>query len=165
MDATQVDLLVIGTPQTGKSTLINTLAEQTFTDNKLWHYGLLYVNEQIRVQFMEPPSQANFDYLQLREVIAQQATDGMIVMLDARDTNTFGGSVSILETIHAHHPTMPVVVGANYQDIDGAWSAQDIQMGLGIPEHMPVVACSSHNMNLARELVLALLYKVLGIAT
>jgi signal recognition particle receptor subunit beta len=160
-----VEFIVLGLPQSGKTTFIRTICTQVKAQNNQqgkWLYGLLPVDENLRIHFMEPPTRLEFDFMWTREVIAECEPDGFIVTLNAADTEGFGAAVCILQTIRACHPEIPVVVAANFQDVNGAFSAADIHMGLELPEDMPVIDCISNRSSMVKEPVLELLYRVLG---
>lgn len=162
-----VEFIVLGLPQTGKTTFIRTISPQVkWQDNQPgnWFYGLLPVDENLRVHFMEPPATPEFDFMWMREVISECNPDGFIVTINAADTGGFGAAVYILQTIRAQHPDTPLVIAANFQDVTGAFTAQDIQMGLRLPEDMPVIDCVATRTSMVKEPVLELLYRVLGAA-
>jgi signal recognition particle receptor subunit beta len=162
-----VEFIVVGLPQTGKTTFIRTISTQVKSQTNQhgkWLYGLLPVDENLRIHFMEPPTRLEFDFIWTREVITECEPDGFIVALNASDTEGFGAAVYILQTIRACHPDIPVVVAANFQDVEGAFPAEDIHMGLQLPEDMPVLNCISNRASMVKEPVLELLYRVLGAA-
>jgi uncharacterized protein len=163
-----VEFIVLGLPQSGKTTFIKSISrdiqwQEDQTNN--WLFGLLPVDDNLKIQFMEPPATPEFDFMWTREVIADTEADGFIVTMNAADTHSFGAAVYVLQTIRAYHPESPIVIAANFQDVQGAWSADDIRMGLQIPDDMPVLNCVAFQPGSVKQPVLELLYKVLGAAS
>ena len=103
-----------------------------------------------------------FDFIAMRELITSADATAYIVLIDSTDPDKFGEALSILQTIRVYHPDTPVIVAANKQDIPAAWSADDIRIGLGIPDEIPVIPCASTNSSMVKDAVLRLLYLIFG---
>lgn len=156
-----VEIIVIGLNGSGKSSLLKSISQQTTAEND-WFIGRLAVDENLYVHFLEPPLGPQFDYLMIRDVIAQNDVEGFIVVMDSTQPARFGESVSILQTVRACHADTPVVVACTRPDGPDAWAAADIQLALGIEQHVPVLPVIATDFNSVREAVLQLLYKVFG---
>jgi len=156
-----VEILVVGLPHSGKSQLLDTL-NPNHEEEQGWRLTWIQIEDNLQARFVEPPSQTAFDFIWTREVIAGADIDGCIVMCDSSRIETFGETVSILETVRAFHPGLPLVMAANKQDHQQAWSANDLRLALGIPDDIRVVSCTASNIDTVREVVLQLLYDVLG---
>lgn len=162
-DSTEIiEIIITGLPQTGKTTFIRSLCSTVHVDGdgEGWHYGALPIDKELTVHFVEPPQMKHFDFLWMRELIASAEVAGYICLFDSVDTRLFGESVAILETIRSEHPGMPLAVAANRQDLAGAWTPDDIRMGLGIPDDIPVLPCIANKQSLVREIVIELLYRI-----
>lgn len=166
-DTTQVvEIIVVGLANSGKTTFIKTISQHTQWENaesQGWLFGQLSLDDALIVHFLEPPALNTFDFMWLRELISGSSAAGYIVVLDSARTDRFGESISILQTIRAYHPDTPVVVAATKQDTIQAWSADDIRLGLRIPEEIPVLPCVSSQLPLVKEAVLQLLYRIFGV--
>jgi uncharacterized protein len=161
--ATVLDILVMGLGGSGKTTLMQTISQRTqWKNNQVngWHFGQVVVDEGLKLHFHEPPAHRSFDFLWMRELVAQADVAGFIVVFDCTSPCHFGESLSILQTIRAYHEDTPCVVAANKQDDPNAWSANDIQIGLGIPNTIPVIPSVASQLPMVREVVLQLLYRV-----
>ncbi|GAB4522931.1 MAG: hypothetical protein OHK0046_36180 [Anaerolineae bacterium] len=163
IEAITVEILVTGLPSSGKSTLMQTISHQTGYENDdptSWHTGTLTVEEGLDVHFVEPPSLDHFDFIELRDLISDADVHGFIVMCDSTLPEFFGETLSILQMIRAYHPETPCVLVGNKQDEDHAWSAEDIRIGLGIPNDILVLPCVAMEQRSVKQIVLALLYKI-----
>jgi signal recognition particle receptor subunit beta len=161
-----VEVIVIGLAGAGKTTFIQTISHSTQWhggESPGWLMGQLAVEDGLTVHFLEPPTMKQFDYLWIRDLIADADTSGFIVLMDSARENQFGEAVSILQTIRAYHPETPVVVAATKPDSPDAWRAEDIRVALGIPEDIPLLACNATNVEMVKETVLQLLYRIFGV--
>jgi hypothetical protein len=73
---------------------------------------------------------------------------------------TFREARSILNTFRSYAP-VPYVVAANKQDLEDAWSPEDLRIALHIPGEVKVVPCVAIDQESAQLVVLELLYSVL----
>jgi signal recognition particle receptor subunit beta len=156
-------IIVIGLPETGKSTFVKTISQSTVWDgveSQGWLSGQLTVDENLLVYFLEPPEMKNFDFMWLRELIVDAEADGFVVLMDSSQPDYFGGVVSIIQTIRANHPDVPIVTATTRQDDPHAWSADDIRVGLRFPKEIPVLPCVCYDAKMVKEVVLQLLYKI-----
>lgn len=160
-DTTVLDILVMGLGGSGKTTLMQTISQRTqWRKNNTWHIGEVVVDERLTLSFLEPPAHRSFDFLWMRDLIAQSEVTGYIVVFDCTMPEYFGEAVSILHTIRAYHEDTACVVAANKQDHAHAWGAEDIRIGLGIPTNIPVLPCIASSLPMVREVVLQLLYRI-----
>ncbi len=164
-ESTTLEILMMGLGGAGKTTFMQTLTPVTRWQHNQpgeWHSGRVMVDQSLMLNFLEPPARHSFDFLWMRELIASSEVAGFIVLFDCTTPEYFGEAISILQMIRAWHEATPCVVAANKQDHPGAWSAEDIRIGLGIPDDIPVLPCISQDVNLVREVVLSLLYRIFG---
>ena len=161
-----VEIIVIGMAQSGKSAFINTISHATVWDGaeaNSWLSGQLTVDDALTVYFLEPPPMKEFDFMWLRELVSESSASGYIVLIDSTQSEYFGKSLSILQTIRSYHPTVPVVVAVTKQDVDGCWGSEDIRLGLRIPDNIPTLPCNTGDIESVKEVVLQLLYLVPGL--
>ena len=159
-------IIVIGLPDTGKTTFVKTISQSTVWDgieSQGWLSGQLTVDENLLVYFLEPPEMKHFDFMWLRELIAETEADGFVVLMDSAQPDHFGGAVSIIQTIRANHPGVPIVTATTRQDDPHAWSSEDIRMGLRFPNEIPVLPCICSKPKMVKEIVLQLLYKIFDV--
>ncbi|NWF69870.1 MAG: GTP-binding protein [Chloroflexi bacterium] len=160
-----VKIVVIGMPGCGKTSFIQSVCTDVSRHQQglsTWVFGRLRVDERLTLQFAEPPSRKVADFMWMRDLIASMRASGYIVLLDSTRSQSFGKFISILYTIRGYDLNIPVVVGTNKQDQPGAWSAEDIRMGLRIHDDVPVLPCVAKNRALVEDVVVQLLYQMLG---
>ncbi len=157
-----VDVAVLGVPGAGKTTFLKTISQQTYWHDNGWLSGMLAIDEGLYAEFLEPPAMNEFDFLWLRELVENFQSSGYIIVMDSADTANFGAAIFILHTVRAYYPDTPVVVAANKQDFNGAWSTEDLRLSLGIAEEVPIIPCVANNIESVRDAVLELLYRVLN---
>lgn len=165
VDVEVLEILVIGLPGSGKTSLMKTISQHTFYENDDpadWHLGELAVDTNLHVQFMEPPAVSGFDFIYLRDIIVNMDVPAFMVVMDSTASEFFGETIGILQTVIAHHPTTPCVLVANKQDQPDAWSPDDIRMGLGIPDTIAVLPCTASQTASVKEVVLQTLYHIYG---
>jgi len=157
-----VEIMLMSLPGCGKTTFIKTISQQTALEQD-WFFGVLPLDDGLTLQFIEPPSTTEFDFIWMQELVANANVPGYIVIIDSAQPSLFGETISILQTIRSIHPDVPIIVAANHQDSPDAWSTDDIRIGLGIPEDIAVLPCVANDAELVKESVVQLLYLVLGL--
>jgi signal recognition particle receptor subunit beta len=156
-------IVVMGLPGSGKSTFIQTISEEVNRQKQAfssWLFGKVTVDDSLMIHFAEPPSKRVTDFMWMRELIATMRASAYIVVLDSTRPQSFGKFISILYSIRGFDETLPVVVAANKQDNDGAWSAQDIRYGLRIGDDIPVIPCAAMTRPTVEDVVIALLQQM-----
>jgi signal recognition particle receptor subunit beta len=156
-----IEILVTGLPEAGKSTFLDTISTRT-GNAQGWYCGDVQVDEALSLKFLEPPGLRHFDFMWLRELIEHVQVPGFLVICDSTRPEYFGAVVALLETIHFNHPKVPCILVTNKQDDEGAWSSEDIRMGLGIPDFIEVIPCRAQNRADVKRVVVQMLYKILG---
>jgi signal recognition particle receptor subunit beta len=154
-----VEILVTGLPQAGKSTFLEAITTDTQSAQG-WYWGNVMVDDSLKIKFLEPPGLKHFDFLWLRGLVEHVTVDAFVVVCDSTRPEYFGAVVSLLEVIHFNHPNTPCVLVGNKQDIDGAWAAEDIRLGLGIPDIIDVSPCTAPNRGDVKRIVVDILYKI-----
>ncbi len=156
-----IEILITGLPEAGKSTFVETISTRT-RNAQGWYCGDVHVDETLALKFLEPPGLRQFDFMWLRELIEHVQVPGFIVICDSTRPEYFGAVVALLETIHYNHPDTPCILVTNKQDDSSAWSAEDIRLGLGIPDFIEVVPCRAQSRADVKRIVVQMLYKILG---
>lgn len=160
VDTKVLEILVTGMPEAGKSTFVRTISSHV-QEAQGWLTGAVTANEYLRLRFLEPPQQPEFDFIWLRELIEHVDVPGYIVVCDSTRTDYFGALVALLETIHLNHPDTPCMLVANKQDHPDAWPAEDIRLGLGLPDSIQVVGCTATDIKDVKHAIVQLLYCIL----
>ena len=160
-----VKFMVTGLSQSGKTSFIKTMSQYTEWQNepgKSWFFGRVRVDDSLILHFYEPPMDRQFDFMWLRDIMGRMRATGFIVMADSTRPQDFGQFLSILYTVRGFHASMPIIVAANKQDSSRAWSAEDIELGLGLRD-FTVIPCIANEYDTVRDIVVELLYQVLNI--
>ncbi len=164
-DQQTLKIIVMGLPNAGKSSFIQTISDEVHRQQHAfssWFFGRLAVDQYLTLQFAEPPSGKVADFMWMRELVGTMRAAGYILMVDSTRSQSFGKFASILYTIRGFDLTMPVVVATNKQDQPSAWSHEDIRIGLHIGSDVPVLPCVANNRALVEEVVVQLLYQMMG---
>lgn len=154
-----VEIIVTGMPGSGKSTFIKTICPRS-RELHGWYTGDLSVDDELRLKFLEPPKLKQFDFIWLRELIEHVNVPGFVVMCDSTQPEYFGAVVCLLETIKAYHPETPCILVANKHDDPRAWHVDDIRLGLGIPDSIPVVPCIASEFEYVKDVIIKMLYQI-----
>jgi signal recognition particle receptor subunit beta len=159
--ATQtLEILVTGLPNSGKSTFVKTISTRT-REAQGWTTGDLNVDTNLQLKLLEPPRVRQFDFMWLRELIEHVEVPAFIVVCDSTKPEYFGAVVGLLETIHYNHTGVPCVLVTNKDDQLNAWPADDIRIGLGIPDFIDVISCNAKRRADVKRIIVRLLYKIL----
>jgi signal recognition particle receptor subunit beta len=157
-----VRLIVTGLARSGKSQFIQSISQYTEwqdEDATGWFFGRVRVDSSLILHFLEPPIDSTYDFMWLRDIVSKMHATGFVVMVDSTRPQTFGEFLSIVYTIRGFHADAPLVVAANKQDRPNAWSATDLQLGLGIRD-VTVLPCVAHDRGSVRDIVVDLLQQI-----
>lgn len=158
-----VNIAILGLYGAGKTTFINTISQRTAQRGEgmaTWQYGQVDVDESLTLQFTEPPSAERFDFIWLRALIAEMDAAGYIVMVDSTKPESFGEFISVLYTIRAQHPDVPILVAANKQNHYRAWSTNDLKVMLRINDDIPIMPCIATDFEVVKNVVLRVMYTI-----
>lgn len=164
----QVEIMkigVLGLYGAGKSTFIDTICKKTLTRGEgtaQWFLGQVAVDETLMLQFQEPPSAERFDFMWLRDLVEGLDVHGYIIIVDSTKPETFGEFISVLYTIRAQHPGIPIVVAANKQNHYRAWSTNDLRVMLRISDDIPIMPCIASDFEVVKNVVLRIMYTIFG---
>jgi small GTP-binding protein len=122
-------------------------------------FGRITVDEELVLYLFGTPGQRRFDFMW--EVLSEGML-GFIVLLDSARSETFREARSILE-IFRSYASVPYVVAANKQDLEDAWSPEDLRIALRIPREVKVLPCVATDRESVKRVLLELLYSILEI--
>ncbi len=120
-------------------------------------FGRITVDEDLVLYLFGTPGQRRFDFMW--EILSEGML-GFIVLLDSVRPETFREARSIFETFRSYAP-VPYVVAANKQDLEDAWSPEDLRIAFRIPEEVKVLPCSATDRESVKHVLLELLYSIL----
>jgi small GTP-binding protein len=122
-------------------------------------FGRITVDEELVLYLFGTPGQRRFDFMW--EVLSEGML-GFVVLLDSTRSETFREARSILDTFRSYAP-VPYVVAANKQDLEDAWSPEDLRIALRIPREVKVLPCVATDRESVKCVLLELLYSILEI--
>ncbi|MGD2166274.1 MAG: ATP/GTP-binding protein, partial [Anaerolineae bacterium] len=141
-----VKIVVTGPFSSGKTQFIKTISEidVVATERRItaaaeriklettvaMDFGRITVDEDLVLYLFGTPGQRRFDFMW--EVLSEGML-GFIVLLDSVRAETFREARDILDTFRSYAP-VPYIVAANKQDLEDAWSPEDLRIALRIPE-------------------------------
>lgn len=120
-------------------------------------FGRITVDDDLVLYLFGTPGQRRFDFMW--EILSEGML-GFIVLLDSVRPETFREARSIFETFRSYAP-VPYVVAANKQDLEDAWSPEDLRIAFRIPEEVKVLPCSATDRESVKQVLLELLYSIL----
>jgi len=120
-------------------------------------FGRITVAEDLVLYLFGTPGQRRFDFMW--EILAEGML-GFVVLLDSVRPETFREARSILEAFRSY-ASVPYIVATNKQDLEDAWSPEDLRIALRISPEIKVVPCVATDQESVRRVLLELLYSVL----
>jgi small GTP-binding protein len=170
-----VKIVVTGPFSAGKTQFIQTISEIDVvnTERKITRaeerikdqttvamdFGRITVDEDLVLYLFGTPGQRRFDFMW--EVLSEGML-GFIVLLDSVRPETFREARGILDTFRSYAP-VPYIVAANKQDLQDAWSTEDLRIALRIPESIKMVPCVATERGTVKQTLLELLYSILEV--
>lgn len=168
----KIKIVIAGPFGAGKTRFINTISEiktvkterKTTRDEEkkvkeyttvAMDFGKIKIDDEHELYLFGTPGQSRFDFMW--EILGEGAL-GVIVLVDSTDPSTFHEARRIINFFQSRFP-VPMVVGANKQDLEGAWSIKDITTTLDIDEEegIPVLPLSALDKESVKNVLLALL--------
>ncbi len=167
----KIKIVIAGPFAAGKTQFINTVSEikTVQTERKTsgseknvkdyttvaMDFGKIRIDDEHELYLFGTPGQSRFDFMW--EILGEGAL-GIIVLVDSTDPKTFHEARRIINFFQSRFP-VPIVVGANKQDMPNAWSAEDVKAALDISEDegIPVIALSAKNKEDVKKTLLTLL--------
>ncbi len=168
----KIKIVVAGPFAAGKTQFINTVSEiktvaterKTSATNErsvkdyttvAMDFGKIRIDEEHELYLFGTPGQSRFDFMW--EILGEGAL-GIIVLVDSTDPKTFHEARRIINFFQSRF-TVPIVVGANKQDLPNAWSPEDVKFALDITdeEGIPVIPLSAKDKEDVKKTLLTLL--------
>ncbi len=168
----KIKIVIAGPFAAGKTQFINTVSEiKTVTTERktsaavernvkdyttvAMDFGKIRIDDEHELYLFGTPGQSRFDFMW--EILGEGAL-GIIVLVDSTDPKTFHEARRIINFFQSRFP-VPIVVGANKQDLPNAWPPEDVKFALDITdeEGIPVVPLSAKNKEDVKKTLLTLL--------
>ncbi len=121
-------------------------------------FGRISVDKDLVLYLFGTPGQRRFEFMW--EILAEGML-GYIVLADSTRPETFNETREIID-VFSTYSDAPFVVAATKQDMPNAWTPEDIKIVLGLDDKVPVVPCVGLERESVKEVLLALLYAILG---
>ncbi len=167
----KIKVVIAGPFAAGKTQFINTVSEiktvkterktQQMGEKAVKEYttvamdfGKIRIDDQHELYLFGTPGQFRFDFMW--EILGEGAL-GIIILVDSTDPTTFHEARKIINFFQSRFP-VPIVVGANKQDLPNAWSPEDVRIALDIDEDegIPVIPVSAIDKESVKNALLTL---------
>jgi len=168
----KIKIVIAGPFAAGKTQFINTVSEiktvkterrtQAAGEKNVKDYttvamdfGKIRIDDEHELYLFGTPGQSRFDFMW--EILGEGAL-GIIILVDSTDPSTFHEARKIINFFSSRFP-VPMVVGANKQDLPNAWSPDDVATALDISEEedIPVLPASAIDKESVKRVLLTLL--------
>jgi small GTP-binding protein len=166
-------MVITGAVNSGKTQFIRTISEievvsterRTTDDTRLvkrettvaMDFGRISVAEDLVLHMFGTPGQQRFDFMW--EILSEGML-GLVVLVDSARPETFRETLRIVDFFTSFRET-PYVVVANKQDLENAWSPDELRLALRLPEEVKVLPCVATTRPSVKRVLLELLYLVL----
>jgi len=120
-------------------------------------FGRITIDEDLVLYLFGTPGQKRFDFMW---EILSEGTLGFVVLVDSVRPETFREARSILADFLAY-ASVPYVVVANKQDLEDAWSPEDLRIALRVDRRVKVLPCVATHKESVKQVLLELLYSIL----
>jgi signal recognition particle receptor subunit beta len=120
-------------------------------------FGRISVDEDLVLYLFGTPGQKRFDFMW--EILSEGML-GFVVLVDSVRPETFREARRILD-IFRGYATTPYVVAANKQDMDDAWSPDDLRIALKVQPGIKLLPCVATDKESVKNILLELLYGIL----
>ncbi len=168
----KIKIVIAGPFAAGKTQFINTVSEiktvkterrtQQLSEKSVKDYttvamdfGKIRIDDEHELYLFGTRGQFRFDFMW--EILGEGAL-GIIILVDSTNPSTFHEARKIINFFQSRFP-IPIVVGANKQDLPNAWSAEDVRIALDIDEEegIPVIPVSAIDKESVKNALLTLL--------
>lgn len=123
-------------------------------------FGRITVDEELVLYLFGTPGQKRFDFMW--EILSEGML-GFVVMVDSVRPETFREARRILDIFRSYADT-PYVVAANKQDMEDAWSPDDLRIALKVQPRIKLLPCVATDRESVKNVLLELLYTILETA-
>jgi small GTP-binding protein len=167
----KIKVVIAGPFAAGKTQFINTVSEiktvkterrtQQSSERSVKDYttvamdfGKIRIDDEHELYLFGTPGQFRFDFMW--EILGEGAL-GIIILVDSTNPTTFHEARKIINFFQSRFP-VPMVVGANKQDLPNAWSPEDVRIALDIDEEegIPVIPVSAIDKESVKNTLLTL---------
>ncbi len=124
-------------------------------------FGRITIDDDLVLYLFGTPGQRRFDFMW--EILSEGML-GFIVLVDSVRPETFREARRILNTFRSY-ATTPYVVAANKQDLEDAWSPEDLRIALKMSPDVKMVPCVATDKESVKRVLLELLYGILETAS
>jgi len=168
-----VKMVVTGAVNSGKTQFIRTISEievvsterRTTDDTRLlkgettvaMDFGRITIARDLVLHLFGTPGQKRFDFMW--EILAE-GTLGLVILVDSTRPETFRETLRIIDFFTTFRES-PYVVVANKQDMENAWSPEELRLALRLSNDIKVLSCVATNRGKVKDVLLELLYLVL----
>ncbi|MDB5081728.1 MAG: small GTP-binding protein [Chloroflexi bacterium] len=168
-----VKMVITGAVSSGKTEFIRTISEidvisteRKATDETsllkkettvAMDFGRIAIAEDLVLHLFGTPGQKRFDFMW--EILSEGML-GLVVLVDSTRPDTFRETTRIIEFFTTYRKT-PFVVACNKQDVDNAWTPEDIRYSLRLPDNIKILPCVAKDREPVRNVLLELLYTIL----
>jgi small GTP-binding protein len=123
-------------------------------------FGRITVDSDLVLYLFGTPGQKRFDFMW--EILSEGML-GFVVLVDSVRPETFREARRILDVFHNYANT-PYVVAANKQDMQDAWSPDDLRIALKVRSDVKMLPCVATDKESVKRVLLELLYNIMEIA-
>lgn len=120
-------------------------------------FGRITVDEDLVLYLFGTPGQKRFDFMW--EILSEGML-GFVVLVDSVRPETFREARRILDIFRGYAHT-PYVVAANKQDMEDAWSPEDLRIALKVRPGVKLLPCIATDKESVKNVLLELLYSIL----
>lgn len=168
-----VKMVITGAVAAGKTEFIKTISEidvisteRKATDETslikkettvAMDFGRIAIADDLVLHLFGTPGQKRFDFMW--EILSEGML-GLIVLVDSTRPDTFRETSRIIDFFTSYRKT-PYIVVCNKQDVDNAWTTEDIKFSLRLPEGVKILPCVAKDKEQVRRILLELLYTIL----
>lgn len=123
-------------------------------------FGRITVDNDLVLYLFGTPGQKRFDFMW--EILSEGML-GFVVLVDSVRPETFREARRILDVFHNYANT-PYVVAANKQDMEDAWSPDDLRIALKVRSDVKMLPCVATDKESVKRVLLELLYNIMETA-
>ncbi len=120
-------------------------------------FGRITVDSDLVLYLFGTPGQKRFDFMW--EILSEGML-GFVVLVDSVRPETFREARRILDIFRSYANT-PYVVAANKQDLEDAWSTEDLRIALKVQPGIKLLPCVARSKESVKNVLLELLYSIL----
>jgi len=120
-------------------------------------FGRITVDDELMLYLFGTPGQKRFDFMW--EILSEGML-GFVVLVDSVRPETFREARRILDIFRDYAAT-PYVVAANKQDLEDAWSPEDLRIALRVHPDVKLLPCVATDRESVKGVLVELLYTIL----